>query len=569
MKAQGQRNLVGGRRAAVALALALVWSPASAPRAQDSPLFPAMQDEMRRSMAELRLEGEPAPYYIQYRIDDLASMRAVARLGGIVDDLADRSRTLEVQVRVGDYMFDSSRFVTQDRGGGLVQSQSELPASLDNNYDAIRRQLWLTTDAAYKRAVSVFAKKKATFQNRAEALDVLPDFSRETPVTTLQPGVPLTPSGSAWVDRVKQLSAVFASSTELDGSEVWLGETHGTTHYLNSEGFRTVTPIGSVYLRVTAEALADDGSTVRDLFSIVESRLEDLPPMPDLMSRVAELARRTEARRSAPVGEEFTGPVLIEGQASGELLRQTLAPLVLARRAPDGDAPRFAQNQGPTTPFLARIGLRVLSDSFSVTDTPSLEEFEGRPVPGAYLADDEGVPAKEVTIVDKGRLLTLLTGRTPLKNLPQSNGHGRNGTVQPGVLQVRSTQAIPASELKTKYLELLKAQDLAFGYIVRAIAGPGEVAGGQGGGPVILDAVKVTPDGREEGVRGLRFGDVPSTAYRDILEASEELTLHNYRINVLASASVISPSLIFEELEIQRTREIVQKPPVVPSPLTP
>ena len=244
--------------------------------------------------------------------------------------------------------------------------------------------------------------------------------------------------------------------------------------------------------------------------------------MPELMSRVAELARRTEARRLAPVGEEFTGPVLVEGQASGELLRQTLVPLVLARRAPDGDAPRFAQNQGPTTPFLARIGLRVLSDSFSVTDTPSLKEFDGRPVAGAYLADDEGVPAKDVTLVDKGRLLTLLTSRTPLKNLPQSNGHGRNGSVQPGVLQVRSTQAIPASELKTKYLELLKAQDKAFGYIVRAIAGPGEVAGGQGG-PIILDAVKVTPDGTEEPVRGLRFGDVPSTAFRDILEASEEL----------------------------------------------
>ena len=178
---------------------------------------------MQRSMTALRMDGEPAPYHIQYRIDDLASMRAVARLGGIVDDLADRSRTLEVQVRVGDYMFDSSRFVTQDRGGGVVHSQSELPASLDDNYDAIRRQIWLTTDAAYKRAVSIFAKKKATFQNRAEAADVLPDFSRETPVTTLQPGRPMSPSGSAWVDRVKQLSAVFASSTELDGSEVWLG----------------------------------------------------------------------------------------------------------------------------------------------------------------------------------------------------------------------------------------------------------------------------------------------------------------------------------------------------------
>jgi len=32
------------------------------------------------------------------------------------------------------------------------------------------------------------------------------------------------------------------------------------------------------------------------------------------------------------------------------------------------------------------------------------------------------------------------------------------------------------------------------------------------------------------------------------------------------AASIIAPSLIFEELELQRTREIVQKPPVVPPP---
>ena len=67
--------------------LTLVLSPAVAPRAQDSPLLSAMQDEMQRSMAELRMKGEPAPYHIEYEIDDLASMRAVARFGGIVDDI--------------------------------------------------------------------------------------------------------------------------------------------------------------------------------------------------------------------------------------------------------------------------------------------------------------------------------------------------------------------------------------------------------------------------------------------------------------------------------------------------
>ena len=98
------------------------------------------------------------------------------------------------------------------------------------------------------------------------------------------------------------------------------------------------------------------------------------------------------------------------------------------------------------------------------------------------------------------------------------------------------------------------------------VAGPGDVAGGGRGGPIVLEAVKVTPDGKEEPVRGLRFGGVPSTAFRDILEASEERMLHNYRVDAGTAASVIAPSLIFEELELQRTREIVQKPPVVPSP---
>ena len=102
---------------------------------------------------------------------------------------------------------------------------------------------------------------------------------------------------------------------------------------------------------------------------------------------------------------------------------------------------------------------------------------------------------------------------------------------------------------------------------MREVANPADVGTAGPGGPVILQAVKVTlPEGREEPVRGLRFGAVPSTVFRDILEASEERTLYNYRLNAATAASVVAPSLLFEELEIQRTRDILQKPPVVPAP---
>src|SRR4029079_9099110 len=172
---------------AAVLGAMLVSPSVSVPRAQESLLFSAMQDEMKRSMTELRLKGEAAPYYIEYEIDETAQMRAVGRFGALVDELASHGRALRVQVRVGDYGFDSSRFLTQVRGAGVVPlADGGVTAPLDDNYDAIRRQIWLTTDAAYKRAVSVFARKKATFQNRA-ATDALPDFSQEPPVETMLP----------------------------------------------------------------------------------------------------------------------------------------------------------------------------------------------------------------------------------------------------------------------------------------------------------------------------------------------------------------------------------------------
>jgi predicted Zn-dependent protease len=538
-----------------------------APHAQESPIIAAMRDELKRSMEQLRLKDEPAPYYIDYEIDDIATTRVIARLGSLLDDTSTRGRTLYVDVRVGDYTFDSSRFVVQGRGGGGGDGSS--PVTLDDDYDVMRRQIWLATDAAYKRAVSIFARKKAAFQNRA-SVDAIPDLSRETPVATVQPSpiAGASPSRQTWIDRTQQLSRIFVPSRTIENSDVWAVESRGMRYYVNSEGFTTQMPIQLATLRVTAESQADDSMTLRDGFSLIEKRLEDMPPMEALVARTTDVVARLTAQRTAAVGEEFTGPVLLEGQASAEFVAETLVPLMVARRPADSDNPRFAQSQGQGSPFLRRIGLRVLSDSFSASDTPSLGTYGGRPVPGAYQADDEGMRPKDVTLVERGRLLTLLTSRTPQKNLLQSNGHGRAGGAQAGVFQLQSALAVPAAELKSKYLEVLKAQDKPFGYIVRGIANPSEMTVGNGpGGPFIIDVVKVTSDGRETPVRGLRFGAVPPTAFRDLVEASQERMLYNYRVSGTDAASLIVPSLMFEELEIQKVTDIVQKPPVVPSPL--
>ena len=562
----------------IALALGVIVCFTALPGAQDSVVMSAMKDEMERSMRLLRIQDQPAPYYIEYEVEERTSTRVTARLGALLEDLTSRSRTLRVDVRVGDYSFDSSLFNAPNFGSGVLQLSADgsTTAPLDEDYDAMRRQIWLASDAAYKRAVNVFARKKAAFQNRTDA-DLLPDFSKEKATETILQGLSRGLVNRAWPDRAQSLSAVFLGSSyrAFDTSEVSVADTRGTRYYLNREGFKVVAPIQIASIRVSAEARADDGMPAREMFTLVEKNLQDMPPMPEILSRTEELAKRLRAARTAPVGEEYTGPVLMEGQASAEIVAQTLVPAVLARRPPESAGGRGGGGRGggpggggQITPFLSRIGLRVLPGSYSLIDTPSLKEFSGRPVPGTYVVDDFGIHPKDVTLVDKGRLVTLLTGRAPMRGLLESNGHTRGGNVQAGVVQMRSSEEVPASELKRKYLDLLRTQGKEFGYIVREVANPAEVPPSGPGGPVILTAVRVSLEGDEQPVRGLRFGAIALPVFRDLLEASRERTLYSYRATSRDAVSVIVPNLIFEELEIQRTRETTQKPPSVPSPLT-
>ena len=175
--------------------------------------------------------------------------------------------------------------------------------------------------------------------------------------------------------------------------------------------------------------------------------------------------------------------MLLEGHASAEFLRQTLVPLMLARRPPDTDraSDGAAEGRPRSRRFLTRIGLRVMADSFSVSDTPSLRQFDGQPVAGAYIVDDEAVRAKDVTLVDKGRLLTLLTSRTPQKTSCSRTGTVGAAAHRQASSRCKARRRCPRQSSRPSTSTLLKAQDKPFGYIVRAIASPGEY---RAGGPV-------------------------------------------------------------------------------------
>jgi hypothetical protein len=148
--------------------------------AQDDMVMKAMRDELDRSMKQLRLERLDKPYFIAYRVSDRTDSVIAATLGGLTSNQQSCRRLLTVEVRVGDYVLDNTNFISFNFGpAGVVHgfgNTVRLPLEID--YKEIRRQIWLATDSAYKKALEDLARKRAALENKTRG-DDLPDFSKE------------------------------------------------------------------------------------------------------------------------------------------------------------------------------------------------------------------------------------------------------------------------------------------------------------------------------------------------------------------------------------------------------
>src|SRR5262249_44491780 len=74
----------------------------------------------------------------------------------------------------------------------------------------------------------------------------------------------------------------------------------------------------------------------------------------------------------------------------------------------------------------SKLGQKVAAPILSAADDPTVESGPGKiGIYGAYKIDDEGVPARRVSLIEKGVLKSLLMSRTPRKEIEHSNGHAR------------------------------------------------------------------------------------------------------------------------------------------------
>ena len=495
-------------------------------------LLEALLTELDRSKAQLKMDQVAAPYYIEYRVNDVDEYQAEAAFGALRESQRVRYRVLRVVVRIGDYKQDS--YYNQGMGETNI-----LP--LDNDPIALRHQIWLATDEAYKAAGQALTEKQAALKQFSAETNPVDDFAKAPVVTAIEPTVALQVDAAAWKKTLEEVTNLYRQYPDVQSVSASARFSAVNEYLVNSEG--TVTRSGKKTYNVTlnSSAQAADGMRLtRNPFWMV-AKAEELPTRDALLADARNTLDTLVALRQAPiVEEEYRGPVLFAPDAANDIVASLVGANVLGRK------PQLGRPNRTVGAFATSYKTRVLPNFLSVVDDPTLRDFEGKSLVGAYQVDDDGVKAQPVTLVNNGTLINYLVGRQPIRDFPASNGHDRAGAgTYPapnlGVLLIKSKEAQSPEELKKRVIQMITDQGKPYGYRVETL--------GPGNSPRLL--YRVYPDGHEELVRGAVFSELDVRALRSDLIAVGNDPLVSNRAGGIAT-TVISPSLLFDELEVKR-----------------
>ena len=525
-----------------------------------------MVDEMSRSISQLQLSNLDKPYFIQYIVLDEDEFAARATFGAITQSSPTKQRLIYSQVRVGNYDFDNTEFQAGGQGGAGGGNPGLYQGPVDDDYDSLRHTLWLATDASYKSAIEVIAQKRASIQNRTQE-DRVPDFTKESPTVSVGERRKLEFDRAKIEGQLRQWSQIFREFPNIQSSSVSIRARLNHRYVVNSEGTRTMAPELLIILQASATAQAADGMVVSNSVPIYARDFCRSAVHRSLRGRHSSDGKGSHG--SARSARSRFG--LLRSGAAG---RTGCDRNVRARaRAEPHRAARSSSRNGQsaTPPLEDRLNRPILPSYMSVVDDPTVKSFNSKKLIGYYTNDDQGVPAKRVSLVDGGLLTDFLMSRRPGKGRLQSNGHGRNGypgreTPQIGNLIVTAKDGKSPEELKKELLKAAKEERLEYGIIIRA-----SNSGGYRAGRYTRDDVSASrsPMEKKNWFALPGAGGISVQGLRHLLAVGNDSTAANRLVGTSGAetpTSVVAPSVLVEEISLDKPSGTQQKPSLITHP---
>jgi predicted Zn-dependent protease len=535
--------------------------PLSVAQAQEkeSVILRAMQDEMKRSMTELKYEGHDAPFFISYGITDATNYNAYSALGALVQSGEYKNRDKSVRVMVGNYEFNDESL---DNNSYSEPTANEIPIPVDDDYFGIRRSLWTTTDIVYKGAAQQYKKHQVALKEKEKNIGDLPhrEFAKVPVLKKIEPGKPYILDKSKWDNYCNQLSAVFKSYPDLKSTKVTMNVSFGTQYFITSEGTIVITPFTKAMIHCRAEAKTKKGEHTSDNIVYYANIPEEFPAIDKMKAEAKALAERlTAVHEESALEEDYSGPVLFTGAASAQVFASIFLSSRESLEATDRIPSITDTRPDPVTSLETRIGKLIVDNGISVIAKSTLKTFNGKSLISAFDVDDEGVvPPDQFILIEKGILKNLLNDRSLARPAQTANGHA-NG---PGVLEVVSDKGIPMPALKQALIEAARKEGLDFGIMIKEESETGES---------IPQFFKVyVTNGKEERIRPVRTNSIALKNLKRVSGIAKQQHAYTLESGNGRLLSIIAPeALLLDGIELSPVQMPLQEPEVtyIESPL--
>ena len=531
----------------------------------ESSLLKVMGEELDRNSRILKEKADPKPYFISYEVTENEFHTLGASLGALTVKNSGRTRHLDVSLRTGSPKLDNYHGARGER----AQFTSGSQVSTDDVPAAIKQQIWIETDRAYRAAAERLIKIRSNQQVKVAAEDQSDDFSTEPPSVHSDMPPALHVTVEQWQERLRQLSCGFLRFQEVLTSSVALVAHREIRYFVDTEGSRIEHGRIFVRLSIAAEGRAADGMNLGTSMSFDAADPSKLPADDVLLAAIGRVGGDLTGLLHAPVVEPFLGPAIFSGRAAGVFFHEIFGHRVEGHRQKD-------ESEGQT--FTKSLNASVLPEFLSVVFDPGLRQWQGVDLNGWYTYDDEGVAGQRVDAVDHGILKAFLMSRSPIKGFDRSNGHGRR---QPGLevvsrqsnLLVESARTVPEAKLREMLLAEVQRQKKPYGLYFQEVTGGFTTTARSSLQafkvmPVVV--YRVYPDGRpDELVRGADIVGTPLASFAKILATSDRPDVFNGYCGAESGTvpvSAVSPAILVSEIEIQKKDKSQDKPPLLPFP---
>ncbi len=540
----------------------------------DSIIFTAMRDELKRNAEQLSDEKYEKPFFIAYTVADVQNIYLNATLGAIYTSETRSYKDWQVRVMVGDYDINDENFNYDQPQEIVFRPSIEMP--VDNDYEGIRRSLWLTTNNVYNSAARTYKAKMDLIDHKQlkESDLQIADFSRAPVVKMNVQASEISYDAGHIRSLTKELSRLFCQYPEIYYSDVGCNIFLSTVYFINNEGTEVKFPYNLASLVIQAGTMTDDSERIHRNIAYTCNSPDEFPNLQnisnDIKIMIDDLLTLRKAKR---LEEDYTGPVLVLNEAVANTFETVLFTgfdqLIANRESLQSSSQMNLYYDKSDNGLESRIDKLILSKDLTITAESQLNEFNGIPLLGSFHVDAEGViPPEKLVLVENGILKTLLNGRTPSRNVSESNGHMRfdyefGGLVKqvgPGVIQVTSSNPSTLKELKEKLIQKAREDGLEYGIIIKSLEVGGSIK------PINIIRIS-TESGHEEIVRSARIKPPSLNNLKRHLGVSDNFLVHNTILSVSSGRNstsyvtgipvsfIVPDAILMEDIELESVRQ--------------